>query len=92
MDSGIVICAYYKTRYVRQLLNSTKEKCAECGVAISIAQSGQVKIEEEGLRPVCVICGVKIMKREGIVQIEPISPEQAVEITKVIDSFIKPKY
>jgi hypothetical protein len=93
MDFGIIICRYYKKedRYVRKLLNATEDKCRECGVAITIAPSGRAKVEQEGLRPMCIICGVKIMKREGVLQTEPISPEQSDEIKKAIGDFLKHK-
>lgn len=56
--------------------------CADCGVAVWLAPTGQAMLAEEGAVSVCMPCGLALIARDEAPQIDPPTPAQLDELAR----------
>ena len=83
-QDDVLVCAYTSPDRRRNMPESVEITCSECPMVILLSPSGREIQRTRGLKPVCLLCGVKLMKKEGVFQPEPLTLVQKDEILSAL--------
>lgn len=78
-DETMIVCAPISWEAVP---GSTVAECGECGQKVWLSPSGVKILGEQVAAPVCVPCGMELMRGDDNVVIQPPTPEQVTEVVQ----------
>jgi len=82
-DRVVIICAVAAGN-PNPAEGSVTTHCADCGVQVWLAPTGQGIVMEHGASPLCIGCGTKSIEESDDAETQPIWDAQRIEVLRAL--------